>query len=68
MEDNTYEPYQIRVIDEKQELDVKIAKLEAFSETESFSSLSKEEQDRLLDQLYHMIQYSEILEQRIENF
>lgn len=68
MAEKTYLPHQQRVIDEKSELDEKREKLAAFAHTEIFSSLPKDEQNRLEHQGFHMGAYSDILAQRIANF
>ena len=65
---NNMQPHQERVVAEKNELDEKISKLTTFVETHLFSSLTIDERVRLKLQLNYMIQYSEILKERIENF
>ncbi len=62
------QPYQERVITEKQELDDKLTKLEAFLQSKIFPTLSPDEQGRLEDQATIMKQYSEILGKRIAAF
>ena len=62
------EPYQQRVVREKEELDKKIEKLMAFFGTELYRNLSDEEKD-LLDEQYRIMQdYSSVLGQRIDRF
>lgn len=61
-------PYQIRVVDEKQELDAKIEKLECFVSTQTFLDLSSEERARMMRQYSAMKAYSEILGERISAF
>ena len=61
-------PHQQRVVDEKSELDEKLAKLSGFFSNPIFAGLAPEEQCRLKSQAYHMSEYSRILGQRIENF
>lgn len=62
------EAYQQRVVDEKSELDTKITALETFIESDKFEDIDGDEQDRLIEQLDLMQQYSTILADRIENF
>lgn len=62
------ESYQERVVTEKAELDVKIQKLHAFSNEWTFTILPESEQDRLLRQVAHMKEYSNILRERIMAF
>jgi hypothetical protein len=61
--------YQMRVIKEKAELEVKIKALETFIEKNPvFSTLPKEERGLLQSQLDVMLGYAGILESRIELF
>jgi len=60
--------YQIRVVNEKKELDEKCNQLERFFDTTLFKSLPEDEQGRLVRQLSHMRVYSKILAERIGNF
>lgn len=60
--------YQKRVVEEKDNLDEKIAKLEVFIEGEIYSALDFEMQSRFKTQLEFMSGYSEILGERIDNF
>jgi len=62
------QPHQQRVVDEKRELDEKLAKLDAFGRTPLFASLAAEEQGRLNRQHSIMEQYSAVLGERIEAF
>jgi hypothetical protein len=62
------EEYQKRVIGEKYLLDSKIIKLSNFIHQATFVSLSKQEQKLLIKQREIMIQYSNILKQRISAF
>jgi len=62
------EAYQERVVLEKKELDDKISKLSPFIGSEKFSSVKEEEANRLRNQLSIMIDYSNILGERIDNF
>ena len=61
-------PHQQRVVDEKRELDEKRAKLNAFFNTAIFGKLSSEEHDRLHRQYEFMVQYSAVLDERIDAF
>lgn len=62
-------PYQVRVIDEKNELDVKISALHKFiEESLVFAGLKQDEQGRLRSQRTFMEQYSLILGERIAAF
>ena len=60
--------HQIRVVDEKEELDGRISKLQAFFSTPIFASLDEKEKDRLTRQHAHMDAYSGVLEERIRAF
>lgn len=61
--------YQMRVIKEKEELEVKIESLEAFiKKNPIFQTLPKEERILLRFQLDVMSEYNGILESRIELF
>jgi len=62
-------PHQQRVVEEKQELDNKIAKLNLFiGEGSVFPTLDAAEQERMKVQLDLMFQYSEVLGKRIAAF
>lgn len=62
--------FQKRVIEEKEELDSKIKKLQNFIEEDGdiWNSLNLYEQSDLVDQLEYMKGYTEILQQRINRF
>ena len=61
--------FQIRVINEKKELDEKINKLKDFIiNNPIFKTLLKEEQSRLNKQYDIMVEYSKILSERINAF
>ena len=62
------EEYQTRVIEEKDELDNKRAKLDVFIEGDIFPTLKTRDQDLLVKQTNAMSQYSKILQKRIERF
>jgi crAss001_48 related protein len=68
--ENVMQPYQERVVAEKQELDEKISRLKEFifGEGKIFRTLDPEERNRLEDQYTVMNQYSEILGRRIAAF
>lgn len=61
-------PHQQRVLDERTELDDKLAKLTAFFDTSIFNGLEPVEQKRLRRQHAAMKDYSEILGERIAAF
>lgn len=62
-------PHQQRVLDEKQDLDLRITKLDEFIQrNQLFQGLPISERDRLENQLYLMRDLSEILGERIANF
>lgn len=62
------EAHQQRVVDEKRELDVKLEKLVAFFDTETYQELDSEERYRLRRQANAMYSYSKILGERIAAF
>lgn len=62
------QPHQQRVVDEKKELDDKLAKLVAFSGTPTYHGLPLAEQLRLHRQAWLMEQYSVVLGERIAAF
>lgn len=62
------EPYQQRVVDEKAELDAKIAKLDAFTLGDVFAALPVCDRVLMLRQMAAMLAYVSILEVRIERF
>lgn len=64
-----YQPYQQRVVDEKNELDDKIAKLEKFmQENAIFKTLPIIDQELQMMQHLQMVSYSYFLGQRIDRF
>lgn len=63
-----YQPHQVRVIAEKAQLDDKIAKLDAFTKTQAFKSLTALGYELLTTQLSCMREYSSILARRIHGF
>jgi len=62
------EAYQERVVAEKEELDEKLSKLKAFTESEQFQSVPADEQGRMNRQHAAMEDYSNVLGERIANF
>lgn len=62
------EEWQQRVIEELDELQLKIDKLDGFFDTEEFEDLEAAEQVRLRMQSKIMQVYAEILEERIDAF
>lgn len=61
-------PYQMRVIDEKADLDDKLEKLSAFMSSTPYYNLAVQERDRLNAQAVHMSRYSKVLGERIAAF
>lgn len=62
------QPYQARVIQEKEELTIKLNALEAFFNTSIFDDLPRPERSRLLRQAGIMQQYIAVLGERIAAF
>jgi hypothetical protein len=60
------EEYQNRIIEEKDELDVKLKKLKIFLNSDVFTKLSYDEQIRLRLQKSFMLLYFDILVERIK--
>lgn len=60
--------HQERVVSEQTELQDKIDKLYKFTLGDLYKGLDKAEQDRLSEQLQHMIQYNRVLLERITAF
>lgn len=65
---SNYLPHQQRVVDEKNELDERLSKLDAFLHTDTFKRLRNEEQILLDRQATAMRIYSNILRERIDLF
>ena len=61
-------PHQERVVQEKKELDEKLAKLDAVGRTDFYKTLPDDEQGRLNRQHSVMEEYSRILGERIAAF
>lgn len=66
--DHKLQPYQQRVVDERGALDEKIFAINNFYTTETYNMLSKREKALLRNQQKVMVQYSEILRERIATF
>ena len=66
--ENNLQPYQQRVVDEKEAIDKKRADLSVFIEGPMFSTVHPFEQDRLRSQLGIMKEYSYILGLRISSY
>ena len=62
------ESYKIRVVQEKEELDKKIADLESFFIGNIYPTIREEEKDRMQRQKLSMVNYSSILKERILAF
>jgi hypothetical protein len=62
------QPYQERVIAERDDLQQKIEALDRFTGSDTFRSLKLKEQYRQVRQLNHMRSYREVLNERIEDF
>ena len=62
------EAHQQRVVDEKTDLDAKLQRLALFFSGPIFSTLKRDEQDRLHKQAHIMQSYSEVLAERIAAF
>ena len=60
--------WQERVIAEKHELDNRISKLKHFNDSSQFDEIPPGEMIRLRSQLVIMTEYSDILQNRINNF
>lgn len=60
--------FQLRVVEEKRQLDLRISKLTAFLGSPEHNNLCKEEQELLCVQLGAMASYSVVLRTRIERF
>lgn len=62
------EEYQLRVVEEKSELDARIEKLHRFMMGSQYDKLSELKRDQLVRQHIAMSQYSGILGERINGF
>ena len=68
MKESTLMPHQERVVIERAELDENITKLSAFLNDEVRTAIPMDEEVRLRNQLYIMMVYSSILDERIASF
>ena len=63
------QPFQQRVVEERDELGIKLSRLRGFVEyNENFRNLPIDEQERMMLQLQHMQAYHDVLIQRIKAF
>lgn len=62
------QPHQERVLEEKRDLDEKIHKLTVFIASARIAQVSLAESRRLYQQLQHMLDYSRVLQDRINAF
>ena len=60
--------YQLRVIEERDDLLEKIKKLTTFLMSDASRHVNAEEKDRMWRQLYTMLSYGNILSERIDSF
>jgi hypothetical protein len=60
--------YQLRVVDEKVDLDERLRRLEGFIEGPDFALVDDQERERLTRQRDLMVQLSAVLGERIEEF
>lgn len=65
---SNFQPHQLRVVQEKADLDTKLAALKSFVAGDIFPTINKAEQDHLVRQAEAMEQYSSILGERIAIF
>lgn len=63
-----YAPHEMRVIEEKRELKLKLNKLEDFLESDLFETLDDLDKNLLSDQFRYMMLYDDILNRRISKF
>jgi hypothetical protein len=68
LSDTDRPPYQQRVVDESQALDIKINALGAYMDGAHFKAIDIAEQDRMKRQLTVMMDYFDILIARIDAF
>lgn len=62
------EPWQERVLDEREELSVKVDRLMAFMQSDAIKSIPREDALLRMEQSYAMRKYLDILNQRIARF
>ena len=65
---NTMQPHQLRVIQERKDLDCRLGNLVAFFASVRFALLPQEDKDLLKRQADVMAEYSHILSDRIARF
>lgn len=65
---DNFEPHQLRVVEEKNSLELNLLKLESFISSDKFKEIDSVEQMYLTEQAHFMFQYLEILKQRISLF
>jgi hypothetical protein len=65
-----YTPHQLRVIEEQKELQTKIEALTKFIDSDNFTKVVTDEDERylMIDQETHMKRYNRVLLKRIKNF
>jgi hypothetical protein len=64
----TLEPHQERVVQEKRELDERLAKLTSFMDGPIYPTIDRDERFRIMHQRYVMREYSDVLGYRIAAF
>lgn len=62
------EPHQHRVHIERGELNERLSRLTSFFKTDTYDALPKDEKERLLRQHGLMVQYLQVLDERIAHF
>jgi hypothetical protein len=62
------QPYQQRVVEEKSELEERLAALHRFIDGDVYSKLDEAERGRLRQQRYFMNGYAQVLRERIDAF
>lgn len=65
---NVIEPWKLRVIEERDDLEDKIMKLVKFMDTDKFDQLDGVDKELLRGQLTAMEEYANILQLRIDRF
>jgi len=59
-------PWELRLLNEREELKERYAKLGEFIRLEAFNDLEEADQDLLNDQAYAMLEYLSVLDSRVE--
>lgn len=62
------QPHQQRVIEEKEQLEERLAKLHGFIDGDLYSTLDEAERSRLRQQRYYMSGYLQALRERVDAF